>query len=224
MAISDWPRAERPRERLIEFGPQGLSDAELLAVLIGSGSRGESALDIARRLLAVFGTLSALFGAPAAALGQQRGVGPRFYAQLQAALELTRRSLADRLRERPAFGSPTETRSFLRLKLGDREREIFAALFLDARHQLIEYEELFFGTVDGAGVYPREVVKGALACNAAAVIVAHNHPSGCCEPSRADQAITRRLRDALGLVDIRLLDHVIVGKGSAISLAEHGLL
>jgi DNA repair protein RadC len=222
VAISEWPMAQRPRERLLRLGAAALSDAELVAIVLRTGRQGESALIIAQRLLESFGSLTGLLDAAPQSLLAQPGTGLAFYAQLQAGLELAQRRLENRLRESAVFNSPGDTRTFLRHKLRAREREVFAALFLDNRHQLLAYEELFFGTIDCASVHPREVVKRALTLNAAALIVAHNHPSGSAEPSSADCSLTERLRDALGLVEIRLLDHLVVGSGEAVSLAERG--
>lgn len=224
MRINDWPLAERPRERLLEHGPGALSDAELLAILLRIGNRGHSALDLARHLISEFGGLRGLLEAERDALIAQPGLGPAKYAQIHAALELARRHLKARLERGEALTSPDATRRFLASTLRHRPHEVFCALFLDTRHRVIRFEELFTGTIDAAHVHPRVVVEKALARQAAAVIVAHNHPSGIAEPSQADLAITRRLRDALGLVDIRLLDHFIVGDGAVVSLAERGLV
>lgn len=224
MHIRDWPAAERPREKLIARGPGALSEAELLAVLLRHGHRGASAIDLARTLLTGFGSLRGLLSASLAELSRHRGVGPTRWAELQAALELARRHHLERLRFGPSLTSPRAARDFLIARLRDREYEVFCCLFLDSRHRLISFEELFRGTVDGASVHPREVVKQALARNATAVILAHNHPSGVAEPSQADEIITTRLRDALALVDIRVLDHLIVGDGTCASLAERGIV
>jgi DNA repair protein RadC len=224
MAIRDWPRSERPREKLIERGPQALSDAELLALLIGSGARGRSAVELARTLITDFGSLRALLSADRGRWLEQRGIGPARYAVLQAALELARRHYREALRVGPALTAPEATRQFLLAQLRDRPYEVFCCLYLDNRHRLIAFEELFRGTVNGASVHPREVLRQILLHNAAAVILAHNHPSGVLEPSQPDELITRRLREALGLIDVRVLDHVIVGDGRCYSFAEHGLL
>ncbi len=224
MAINDWPASERPREKLLQQGASALSDAELLAIFLRTGVRGKSAVDLARDLLGEFGGLRPLLAADQASLCSARGFGPAKYVQLQAVLEMGRRHLLASVQRGDALTSPAETRHYLSACLRDRGQEVFAALFLDNRHQVLAYEELFFGTIDGASVHPREVVKRALALNAAALICAHNHPSGVAEPSRADEAITRHLKEALGLVDIRLLDHIIVGDGEMTSLAERGLL
>ena len=224
MRINDWPLAERPRERLLERGPGTLSDAELLAILLRTGNRGRSALDLARHLINEFGGLRGLLEADRDTLCSQPGLGPAKYAQVHAALELARRQLRARLQRGDALTSPEATRRFLRAELRHRTHEVFCALLLDTRHRVISFEELFTGTIDSAHVHPRVVVEKALTRRAAAVIVAHNHPSGVADPSQSDLAITRRLRDALGLVDIRLLDHFIVGDSEVVSLAERGLV
>jgi DNA repair protein RadC len=222
--IKHWPRGERPRERLIERGAQALSDAELLAVVLGSGTSGLSSLELARDLLGEFGSLRRLLTAGVQPLLAQRGLGPARYATLMAALELSRRHYCEALRAGPAMNAPAATRQFLTAQLRDRPYEVFCCLHLDNRHRLIHFEEVFRGTIDGASVHPREVVRQALRYNAAALIFAHNHPSGVAEASQADELITRRLRDALALVDIRVLDHLIVGDNSCLSFAERGLL
>jgi DNA repair protein RadC len=224
MSIRDWPSAERPREKLLQLGPGALSAAELLALVIRIGHRGSSAVDLAREVLKEFRSLRALLSADVERFCQHRGLGPARYAELQAALELARRHYQEALEAGPGLNSPRATREFLTSRLRDRSYEVFCCLHLDNRHRLIAFDELFRGTIDGASVHPREVVKQALARNAAAVILAHNHPSGVAEPSQADELITHRLKDALALVDIRLLDHVIVGDGSCLSFAEKGLI
>jgi len=222
MRINDWPMAERPREKLIERGPQALSDAELLAIFLRTGSQGMSAVDLARQLLSRFGSLRSLLNANQEVFCEAHGLGPAKYVQCQAALELSRRHLDETLQRDEVFTDPRTVKRYLSTRLRDRQREVFACLFLDTRHRLIQYEELFFGTIDGASVHPREVVKQALANHAAAVIIAHNHPSGVAEPSRSDLAITERLVEALQLVEIRVLDHFIIGDGEPWSFAEHG--
>ena len=224
MAIRDWPRLERPREKLLQRGVTALSDAEVLAIFLGTGVPGRSAVDLGRDLLQRHGGLRPLLEAERAELCAAPGLGDAKYALLQAALELGRRYLEAGLERGAALGGPGDTRRYLSARLRGQRREVFACLFLDNRHRVIRFEELFFGTVDGATVHPREVVRQALACNAAAVILAHNHPSGVAEPSRADTALTQRLRDALALVDIRVLDHLVVGDGEAVSMAERGLM
>lgn len=224
MAITDWPAEERPREKLLARGPGALSDAELLAIFLRTGRRGLTAVDLARGLLGRFGGLRGLLEAAQPAFCAEEGLGPAKYAQLQAVLEMGRRHLWERLQRGEALGSPDDTRRYLTARLRHHGQEVFAALFLDNRHRVIAFEELFRGTIDAASVYPREVVRRALAHNAAALIVAHNHPSGVAEPSRADESLTRRLRDACALLDIRLLDHFVIGDGEAVSFAERGLL
>jgi DNA repair protein RadC len=224
MSIRDWPLNERPREKLLNLGPQALSEAELLAILIRSGNRGLSALDVARELLTRFGSLRGLLTAHRDQACASPGLGSARYAILQAALELTRRHYQQLMMQGSALANPRATREFLRMRLRDLPHEVFCCVYLDNRHRVIGFEELFRGTIDGASVHPREVVKQALSRNAAAVILCHNHPSGTAEPSQADELITRRLKEALGLVDIRVLDHLVVGDGVCESFAERGLL
>jgi DNA repair protein RadC len=224
MAIRDWPIDERPREKLLEKGAAALSDAELVAILLRTGAPGRSALDLAHNLLKSLGSLRQLIAADRARFCSLAGMGVARYAELQAAAEISRRQLSQSLRAGPLLASPKATRDFLSARLRDLEHEVFCCLFLDKRHRLIQFEELFRGTIDGASVHPREIVKLALQRNAAAVIVSHNHPSGIAEPSQADEMITQRVKEALALVDIRLLDHIIVGDGISVSLAERGLL
>ncbi len=225
MRLSDWPAAERPREKLLAQGSQALSEAELLATLLGSsGRRGCNAVDTARQLLAGHRSLRELFNASRDAALAQPGLGIAGWCRMQASLELARRYYAEAMRAGPLLDSPAATHRFLISRLRDQPHEVFCCLHLDNRHRLIAFDELFRGTIDGANVHPREVVKQALARNAAAVILAHNHPSGVCEPSQADQLITQRLREALALVDIRVLDHCIVADNGCLSFAERGLL
>lgn len=224
MPITEWPAGERPREKLLARGPSALSDAELLAIFLQTGRPGLTAVDLARELLARFGGLGELLRAQPAQWRRCRGLGPARQVLLVAALELGRRHLESGLKRTGAVASPSQTRTYLRACLRHHQREVFACLFLDNRHRIIAFEEMFFGTIDCASVHPREVVKRALGHNAAALIVAHNHPSGTAEPSRADEMLTLRLREALALVEIRLLDHVVVGDTSATSLAERGCL
>jgi DNA repair protein RadC len=224
MAISHWPAAERPREKLCAQGPASLSDAELLAIFLRTGIRGKTAVDLARELLNEYGGLRALFEAERAQLCRRPGLGPTKYVQLQAVLELGRRHLRESLTRGGTLNSPSDTKQYLTAQLRDRPHEVFACLFLDTRHRVIAFEEMFRGTIDGASVHPREIVKRALAHNAAALIFAHNHPSGIAEPSQSDQRLTQRLRDALQLVDIRVIDHLVVGDGQVASFAELGLL
>ncbi|MBK1671751.1 hypothetical protein CKO35_00260 [Ectothiorhodospira shaposhnikovii] len=223
MPITDWPASERPREKLITRGAAALSDAELLAIFLRTGVAGFTAVDLARDLLRRFGGLRPLLQADLAEFCAARGLGQAKYAQLQAVLEMGRRHLSETLKRGDAITSPEHTRHYLRAQLRDYPFEVFACLFLDNRHRVIAFEELFRGTIDGASVHPREVVRRALAHNAAAVILSHNHPSGIAEPSRADELITRRLQEALGLIDVRVLDHIIVGD-ELVSLAERGVL
>jgi DNA repair protein RadC len=226
MAIRDWPAAERPRERLARHGAAALSDAELLAIFLRVGVPGKSAVDLARDLLASFdGDLATLAAASAGELARLPGIGPAKAAQLAASLELARRALAAPLKLKDALASPEAVRDWLRLSLGKLPHEVFIALWLDAQNRLIASEELFRGTLTQTSVYPREVVKRALAHNAGAVILAHNHPSGLAEPSRADEVLTSSLKQALALVDVKLLDHFIVaGGGRPLSFAERGLI
>ena len=224
MAISDWPERERPREKLLQAGAQSLSDAELLAIFLRTGTRGLSALDVARGLLARFGGLRGILDAPVAEFCGERGLGPGKYAQLQAVLELAQRHLLETVRREACLTSSRLTRLYVKSKLRGYGREVFLCLFLDNQHRLIAQEELFQGTLDGSMVHPREVVKRCLHHNAGAIIFVHNHPSGVAEPSQADIGITRRLKSALDLVDIRTLDHLVVGDEEVVSLAERGLL
>ncbi|MCC6535013.1 MAG: DNA repair protein RadC [Burkholderiales bacterium] len=224
MGIRDWPSTERPRERLLSCGAARLSDAELLAVFLRTGSRGRSALDLARHLLGAFGSVSAILAADRDALLSERGFGIARYCELSAAKELLRRALREDLARKDALGSPGAVRDFLRLKLRDLQHEVFMGLYLDAQNRVIGDEELFRGTLTQTSVYPREVVKRALAHNAAAVILAHNHPSGVAEPSHADEALTRALKQALALVDVKVLDHFVIAGNAAVSFAERGLL
>jgi DNA repair protein RadC len=221
MAISDWPLKERPRERLLAQGPAALSDAELLAVLLRTGIRGKSAVELGRELLERFKGVAGVFGAD---LSGVKGLGPAKRAQFEAALELARRSLKDDLRSGSALTSPAAVRDYLQLAIADREHEVFVCLWLDAQHRVIRSEELFRGSLTQTSVYPREIVKAGLKANAAAVIFAHNHPSGAAQPSRADELLTRNLKDALALVDVKVLDHFIIAGRQALSFAERGLL
>lgn len=224
MSICDWPEDERPRERLIAQGPAALSDAELLAVFLRVGVKGKSAVDLARDCLQNFGSLRRMFAAPLAEYARIPGMGPAKYAQLQAVVELARRAIREELRTAAAFDQPAAVSDFLKLHLSGREAEVFVALFLDAQHRLIAADDLFQGTLTQTAVYPREIVKRALAYNAASVIFAHNHPSGVAEPSQADRLLTESLKNALGLVDVRVLDHFVVAGAKTLSFAQHGLM
>ncbi|MCP4517181.1 MULTISPECIES: RadC family protein [Rhodanobacter] len=223
MSIRDWPEGERPREKLLAHGSATLSDAELLAVLLGSGVRGKDAIALGRELLTGAGSLGALLGRPDHSV-RAVGLGPAKRARIAAALELARRSLAEQLAERPSLGNPRDSGDYLRARLRHLPYEVFGCLYLDNRHRVLAFEELFRGTVDGASVHPREVVRACLQHNACAVIFAHNHPSGVAEPSQADRAITRELREALQLVGVRVLDHLVIGSGEPVSMAARGLI
>jgi DNA repair protein RadC len=224
MSMAELPLAERPRERLLAQGPAALSDAELIALFLGAGMRGKSALDLARELLARVGRVSRLLSATVRELDAVPGVGAARYAQIAAVMELARRALAEEMKSRDSLTSPAAVRAYLRLSMQDLGHECFFCVFLDAQNRVIAAEELFRGTLTQTSVYPREVVKHSLRHNAAAVILAHNHPSGVAEPSVQDQALTRTLAEALGLVDIKVLDHFIVAPGACLSFAERGLL
>jgi DNA repair protein RadC len=225
MAITDWPVDERPREKLLQRGAAALSDAELLALFLRVGVKGKSAVDLARDLITRFGSIGRLCAAGAKELSAVPGMGLAKFAQLQAVMELARRALAEGMQRSDVFDSPQSVRDWLSLRLANLPHEVFMALWLDAQHRLIAAEELFRGTLTQTSVYPREVVKRALGHNCAAVLLAHNHPSGACEPSAADRELTRNLKTALALVDVQLLDHFIVGRdGPPTSFAERGLL
>lgn len=224
MSIRDWPEGERPREKLLQRGPQALSDAELLAIFLRTGVAGKSAVDLARELVARFGGLRGLLRADQAQFCAAKGLGQAKYVQLQAVLEIARRHLGEALAEPQGLRDPGQAKAFLRARLRDLDHEAFAALFLDTQHRVLAFEVLARGTLNSASVYPREVVKSALRHNAGALIFAHNHPSGVAEPSQADRALTTRLKDALGLVDIRVLDHFVIGEGEPVSFAERGWL
>lgn len=224
MPITDWPLNERPREKLLAQGAAALSDAELLAIFLRTGTRGKTAVDLARELLSDFNGLRHLLAAERREFCARHGLGLASFVQLQAVLEMARRHLLETLQRDTVLSNPAEVRHYLKARLRDYRREVFVCLFLDTQHRVICCEELFQGTLDASSVYPRDVVQRALALNAAAIIFAHNHPSGIAEPSQADQRITTRLCQALALVDIRVLDHMIVGDGSVLSMAERGLL
>lgn len=222
MSMQSWPVNERPRERLLEYGANVLSDAELLAIFLRTGVQGRNAVELARDLLSAFGGLRQLLEADQASFTCHLGLGPAKYSQLQAVLEMGRRHLAASIQRESALESPQAVRDFLKSKLRHELHEVFACLFLDTKHRVLAFEVLFYGTIDGASVYPRQVVKRALANNAAALILTHNHPSGIAEPSQADKVLTERLKEALALVDVRVLDHFIVGDGEPLSMVENG--
>ncbi|MGV7166480.1 RadC family protein [Xanthomonas axonopodis] len=224
MHIHDWPTHERPREKLLARGATALSDAELLAIFVGSGLRGQDAVQTARDLLHRDGPLRLLLDRPAKALARLPGLGPASACKLAAAMELAQRHLMSALERGEALSDPPSVGRYFSQRLRARAYEVFAVLFLDNRHRAIAFEELFTGTIDGADIHPREVVRRALLHNAAAVIVGHNHPSGNPEPSEADRAVTKRLLDSLELVDVRLLDHFVIGDGRPVSFAERGWL
>jgi DNA repair protein RadC len=224
MRMSEWPAAERPTERMLECGPTALSDAELLAIILRTGTKGKTALDLGRALLRQFGSLGALLAAEHGILCRQEGLGLARCGQFRAMVEIMRRTLREDARTRSALTSPGAVRDYLCLSLRDLGHEVFMALYLDAQNRVIGDEELFRGTLTQTSVYPREVVKRALARNAAALILAHNHPSGVAEPSGADEALTRVLKQALALIDVKVLDHFVIAGNSATSFAERGLL
>ncbi len=224
MAITDWPANERPREKLIELGAQALSDAELLAIFLRVGVPGKSAVDLARDLLTHFGSLNGIYAASAKEISLLHGMGLSKYAQLQAVFEMSRRALLEQIREKDVLSSPQQVRNYLILKLANEPKEVFMVLFLDAQNRLIGMEQMFSGTLTQTSVYPREVVKRSLHYNAAAVVFAHNHPSGIAKQSHADEMITKELTKALALIDVRVLDHFIVAGNETLSFAEIGLL
>lgn len=224
MAITDWPAGERPREKLLEHGVSVLSDAELLAIFLRVGVAGKSAVDLSRDLLSRFGSLNGIFAASLADLTQVNGIGASKYAQLQAIFEMSRRALNEQMQTKDVLSSPRQVRDYLCLKLGSLLREVFVVLFLDAQNRMIASEEMFSGTLTQTSVYPREVVKRALYYNAASVIFAHNHPSGIAQQSQADELLTAELKQALALVDVRVLDHFIVAGNNTLSFVERGLL
>ncbi len=223
MAIPDWPVEQRPREKLLSLGAEILTDAELLAIFLRTGTRGVSAVEMAQNLLQEHGCLRNLLAADQTHFCESKGLGPAKYVQLQAVIEMSRRYFDAKLQRGDEITSATVVRDYLKAKLRDYEHEVFACLFLDNRHRIIEYNEMFTGTIDGASVYTREVVKETLKHNAAAIIFAHNHPSGVAEPSEADKQITQRLKEALELIDVRVLDHFVIGD-EVVSFAERGLL
>jgi DNA repair protein RadC len=224
MGINDWTEQERPRERLVREGAAALSNPELLALLLRVGVRGKSAVELGRDVLQHFGSLHGLFGATLNDFSEVHGLGMAKYAQLQAVMELARRAIGEQLQAGASLSSPELVKRYLRIKLGGQRHESFVVLFVDVKNRLIADKELFRGTLSHTSVYPREVVKTALACNAASVIFAHNHPSGTPEPSEADLLLTRTLKQALALVEIRVLDHFVVAGPLVHSFAEHGQL
>ncbi|MEO8040017.1 MAG: DNA repair protein RadC [Betaproteobacteria bacterium] len=224
MSIKDWPEGDRPREKLLAEGAHALSDTELLAIFLRTGVKGKSAVELGRELKTRFGSLEGLFRADLTAICEVSGLGLAKYVQLQAVMEMARRALRESLARSDVLDSPEAVKAYLRLKLQDLTREVFVVIFLDAQNQVQSVDEMFAGTLTQTSVYPREVVKRALTHNAAAVILAHNHPSGVAEPSQADEALTKALRQSLALIDVRVLDHIIVGRGAALSFAERGLL
>ena len=224
MGINNWPEGERPRERLLQKGAEALSDAELLAIFLRTGVVGKSAVDLARELVTTFGNLTALFAASEKEFCSIHGLGQAKYVQLQAVLEMARRALHEEMKMGDALNSPRAVRDYLQLLLRGREQEVFMVVFLDAQHRTLAAEELFHGTLTQTSVYPREVVKRALHYNAAAVVLAHNHPSGVAEPSQSDRMLTDALKQALALVDVRVLDHFIVAGAGCVSFAERGMV
>ena len=224
MLLKDLPLNARPRDKMLARGPGALSDAELLALLLRTGLPGKNALQMGQELLEKFGGMKGLLHTHANDLKSIKGLGPAKRAEIVAVLELARRALSEQLKEKPLFSTPQAVRDYLQLQLGSRPHEIFAVLFLDSQHRLIALEELFRGSLSQTSVYPREVVVRALALNAASVVLAHNHPSGAAQPSRADEALTQTLKAALSLVDVRVLDHFVVTSTQAVSMAELGLL
>lgn len=224
MAITDWPEQERPREKLMRAGASALSDAELLAIFLRVGMTGKTAVDLARDLLQHFQSLNGVFSADVKQMTALPGMGVSKYCQLQAVLEMSKRALGETLQQQDSFRSPTQVKDYLQLQLSHLQREVFGILFLDAQNRLIAYETLFEGSLMQTSVYPREVVKRALALNAAALILSHNHPGGSAVPSRADEQLTISLKDALNLVDIKVLDHIIVARQETFSFSERGLI
>ncbi len=224
MAITDWPAAERPREKLIELGAEALSDAELLVIFLRVGVVGKSAVDLARDLLNKFGSLNGIFAATENELSQVHGIGSSKYVQLQAIFEMSRRALSEQLQQRDVLASPQAVRDYLVLKLGSYTKEVFLVLFLDTQNRLLATEEMFSGSLTETSVYPREIVKRVLHHNAAAVIFAHNHPTGNVKQSQADELLTRQLQQALALIDVKVLDHFVVAGNQTLSFSEKGLI
>ncbi|MFV2055789.1 MAG: DNA repair protein RadC [Thiohalomonadales bacterium] len=224
MSIKEWPKHEQPRYKLLQFGADTLSDAELLAIFLRTGVRGKSAVELAGDLVRDFGNLRRLLMADKNQFCKAKGLGEAKFVQLQAVLEMSKRHMALSLNRGESFTDPSRVKHYLRNQLRDEQQEVFAALLLDSQHRVIRFDRLFYGTIDQSAVYPREVVKRALQYNAAAIIFAHNHPSGHSEPSNADRQITQVLKDALNLVDVRVLDHIVVGDTDVVSFAERGYL
>jgi DNA repair protein RadC len=224
ITLKHRPADEQPREKLLQYSAQALSDGELLAIFLRTGIRGKTAVDLARDLLSEYGSLRALFNASRSRLCQTKGMGDAKYTQLQAVLEMARRCLWEDLQRGDGLTSPQQSRDYLQAQLSQEPREVFAALFLDSQHRVLSFEKLFYGTINNAAVHPREVVRRCLELGAAALIVAHNHPSGIAEPSQADRQITEQLQRALALIDVRLLDHIVIGQGLCSSFAERGWL
>ncbi|NBB08860.1 DNA repair protein RadC [Pseudomonas sp. SLFW] len=224
MSIRDWPASERPREKLLERGASSLSDAELLAIFLRTGVSGKSAVDLARHLLTQFGSLRALLEANLPAFSAELGLGPAKFAQLQAVMEMAKRHMGENLKRGSALKSPGQVRTYLKALLRDEPHEVFGCLFLDSKNRVQAFEALFQGSINVAHVHPRQVVKRALAHNSAAVILCHNHPSGVCEPSEEDVELTELLKNALAMIDVVVVDHLIVGDGDPMSLVELGLM
>ena len=224
MAIVEWDKEERPRERLLARGPESLTDTEILSLTIGAGTEEKSALEISRELITVFGGLRGVINTEQDELKKISGLGPVTISQISVAMELGRRYLEEKMQDKAVMTDPESVNDYLGINLRDREREVFAVLFLDNRHQVIKYEEIFQGTVDRASVHPREIVKRVLHHNAAAVIIAHNHPSGVAEPSPSDKDITKKIEAALHQIDVRLLDHIVIGDGEYVSFGNRGLI
>lgn len=224
MKIVEWPQHERPREKLLQYGSASLSDAELLAIIINTGIKGSSAIELASKVIEHFGSLQGVFFASQKRFMQQPGLGAVKYAQVHACFELFKRSMAEQMSRQASFTRAEDASDYLRAQLAQNQREVFAMLLLDSQHQLIAYREMFKGTINSAAVYPRELVKQAMEDNAAAVILAHNHPSGIAEPSQADIQITQRIKQAFALIDVVVLDHFVIGHSSAVSFAQRGLL
>lgn len=224
MGIADWPAHERPREKMLLRGAAALSDAELLAIFLRTGVKGKTAVDLARELLIRFGSLRGLLDADQRQFCDSPGLGETKYIQLQATVEMSRRYLAEQMQRGDALQNPDDTRQYLMARMRDHHQEVFACLYLDNRHRVISFDEMFHGTINMASVHPREIVRRALKHNASAVIFTHNHPSGVAEPSHADRDLTTQLQKALALVEVRVLDHVVVGDGTSVSFAERGYL